>query len=405
MVASSTLVNVSDDAEVRLVAMLAEAAPGDLLSPHFQANCTKSIEAGQAGPLLDTVLKDPGAITALMTIEGDEAISALTLLAALSERADRFSDLVKAVSQAKQGTPERKIELLSVLYNMRVDGNEKCGLLGQMIQLAAKNTQLLEPDQTLGRLLSSEGKDSTDSPQPPRLVALLDSWNVVDERRELYRTIAHSMPDTDKRKQRFLLLLLESYKDASVDAQALAAGKEAAIGAIRDPLSLFVHQRNMLSLPVIQALNKEDATLFGLLKVFQEGKLSDYQAFLKGNGGDAVLAKWNLDAEACTRNMRILSLCSLSSEHEEIPYSVIAETLQLEPDTVETWVIAAVSSGLLRAKMDQLDRRVMVERSVVRQFDMEQWKALQSRLLSWKQNVGNVLAGLKESQSAAIKPN
>ena len=99
--------------------------------------------------------------------------------------------------------------------------------------------------------------------------------------------------------------------------------------------------------------------------------------------------------------MRILSLCSLAAEHEEIPYNTVAQTLQLPSDKeVESWVIAAVSSGLLAAKMDQLQQKVMVERAVVRQFDMEQWKALQSRLNVWKQHVRDILEGLKQTQAA-----
>lgn len=140
-----------------------------------------------------------------------------------------------------------------------------------------------------------------------------------------------------------------------------------------------------------------------MLQVFQEGKLDEYNAFINSNGGAAaVLQPYGLAEDVCVRQMRILSLCSLSSEHEEIPYSVVAKTLLLpSEDEVESWVIAAVSSGLLSAKMDQLQQKVMVERCVVRKFDMEQWKILQSRLKVWKQNVGGVINGLKQSQSGA----
>jgi translation initiation factor 3 subunit M len=139
------------------------------------------------------------------------------------------------------------------------------------------------------------------------------------------------------------------------------------------------------------------ASLLALLKVFQEGKLEDYHSYIKSNGGDKVLTQWELSADDCSRHMRILSLCSLAAEHEEIPYTVVAETLQTTSGDVEKWVIAAVSSGLLSAKMDQLQEKVMVERSVVRKFDMEQWKALQSRLHLWKQNVGGILDAYKQS--------
>lgn len=185
-----------------------------------------------------------------------------------------------------------------------------------------------------------------------------------------------------------------------IDKQGLAVAQEAALGAIKDPVSLFEHQRSMLSMPAIQAL---PANLHGLLKVFQEGKLEDYQGFVQANGGAAkVLTPLGLSEEECVRQMRILSLCSLSAEHEEIPYSVVAKTLQLTSEKeVESWVIAAVSSGLLSAKMDQLQQKVMVERCVVRRFDTEQWKLLQTRLRSWKKNVGGVLQGLKQSNGTA----
>ena len=134
--------------------------------------------------------------------------------------------------------------------------------------------------------------------------------------------------------------------------------------------------------------------------------MDEYHAFLKANGGEAkVLQPYGLSSETCIRQMRILSLCSLSAEHEEIPYSVVAKTLLLpSEDEVESWVIAAVSSGLLSAKMDQLQQKVMVERCVVRKFDMAQWKILQSRLKTWKQNVGGVIGGLKQSQNGGGAP-
>ena len=172
------------------------------------------------------------------------------------------------------------------------------------------------------------------------------------------------------------------------------------MGAIRDPIGLFRQQRNLLGLPAIQALEKDQPAILSLLKIFQEGKLSDYQAFLQKNGGPSVLAQWDLDPASCEKNMKILSLCSLAAEHEEIPYQVIADTLSISPDTVEGQVIAAVNSGLLEAKMDQLAQKVMVERCVVRKFDMDEWKGLQKRLQTWRKNVGGILEALKESQAA-----
>ena len=183
-----------------------------------------------------------------------------------------------------------------------------------------------------------------------------------------------------------------------VDAQGLKVSEEAAIGAIRDPVSLFEQQRNILTLPAIQALEQKSAPLLALLKIFQEGKLEDYYSFIESSGGVEILQQWeDISPENCVRYMRILSLCSLAAEHEEIPYEVVANTLQTALDDVERWVIAAVSSGLLSAKMDQLQSKVVVERCVVRKFDIDQWKAVQTRLHVWKQNVGGVLEAYRQS--------
>lgn len=148
------------------------------------------------------------------------------------------------------------------------------------------------------------------------------------------------------------------------------------------------------------------APLLALLTVFQEGNLGDYNAFIQSNGGnaDTILSQWDLKADDCSRYIRILSLCGVAAAHEEIPYPLVAETLQTTPDEVEKWVIAAISSGLLSAKMDQLQEKVIVERCVVRKFDMEQWRALQSRLRLWKQNVGGILEAYKRSLQQAKQP-
>ena len=433
MVVSSTLVNVSEDAELRLVSLLASSAPADLLGRTFQEDCSASISAGDASALLQTVVQDPGAVTALTILSKEEATAAVSILAALLERVAEQEQLVQALSNAVVQAPKttttttttitlndskaalRKISILSIIYNMHSQASGKCALLSSMLRLAGEfPDELLSPESTLGSLLvetSTAAEDQsrmTASPTAvPRLVSLLDSWEVPQEtRRQLYQCITEVLPVGDLRKQRFLLLLIASYDTAGdavvVDPRGLEAAKHAAIGAIRDPVTLFVHQRNLLQQPAVQALQKSQPSLYGLLQVFQEGKIPDYDAFCKSNGGEAALLhQFGLDAEVCQRHMRILSLCSLASEHEEIPYSVIDETLKLESSNaqVESWVIAAVGTGLLQAKMDQLKQTVMVERSVVRKFDMEQWKSIQTRLSSWKQNVGGVLASLKESRA------
>lgn len=213
MLASSTLVNVAEDAELRLVRLLAETAPPNLLGSSFVLDCETCIMGGDAFGLMNTIVADRGAIAAMFLLEED-AVSAFSLLAALLDRVDhpeQQRDIAASLADAvvdsvlEEETEEmvtRRITLLSTLYNLRSDGGQKCTLLARMVQLAAATCPvLLEENQPLGSLLFSL-----------RLVAMLDTWNVpVADRRDLYKAITDAVPDSP-RKQRFTLLLVDSYK-------------------------------------------------------------------------------------------------------------------------------------------------------------------------------------------------
>lgn len=426
---SSTLVNVVEHAELRLVRLLAESAPAELLHPAFESNCDACIATADAPALIRTILGDAGAMASLFGMEPmEEAISAFSLLAALLDkvdpaRSDEEAALVNEVADAitrtaapsvetttttsptalpKYGIDFKRISMLCVLYNLRTKGQEKCHLLARIVQIAASSDpKILCQGQPLGDVL-----DATN------LQSALDQWSVPgSHRRILYRAAAHAFskldtPEAIAARQRFLLLLVETYVHQSeIDGEALTTAKEAAVEAIRDPVTMFSEQRGMLSMPAIDALRTNAATssLHELLRIFQEGKLEDFQAYLQNPESSKTILDNGLSSEECIRHMRLLSLCSLAAEHEEIPYSAIASTLQVSDEEVETWVIAAVSSSLLAAKMDQLQHVVIVERCVVRQFGLDQWKALQGRLHAWKKNVRGVLEGLKQQGGYSLQ--
>eukprot|EP00561_Arcocellulus_cornucervis_P002463 CAMPEP_0185811978 /NCGR_PEP_ID=MMETSP1322-20130828/8804_1 /TAXON_ID=265543 /ORGANISM="Minutocellus polymorphus, Strain RCC2270" /LENGTH=413 /DNA_ID=CAMNT_0028508481 /DNA_START=214 /DNA_END=1452 /DNA_ORIENTATION=+ len=405
---SSTLVNVAENAELRLVQLLADSCPSpQAVTPNFQSSCEAAVGNADAAGLIRAILGDSGAIAGLLAVEPtEEAVSAFSLLAALLDRVESEADqsaLVAAMAQTITVAPaagadggKKKAAMLAALYNLRSSGVEKVDLLARIVTLSAESDpKVLAEGQPLGDVLDAAN-----------VKKMTEDWGVGRaDQRKLYRAIADGVGkvqggDSAARRQKFLLSALGTYAEASeVDADALATAKDAAVGAIQDPVTLFAEQRGMLLLPAVAALGNGAATksLFALLQIFQEGKLEDFESFLKSN--EATLAEYGLSKDECTRHMRLLSLCSLASEHEEIPYSAIASTLHVEDTEVETWVIAAVSSGLLSAKMDQLQKVVMVESCVVRKFDIEQWKALQSRLHSWKKNVKSVLDGLEKSQA------
>jgi translation initiation factor 3 subunit M len=92
----------------------------------------------------------------------------------------------------------------------------------------------------------------------------------------------------------------------------------------------------------------------------------------------------------------------------DLPYSKIADSLQVEPSEVEKWaingeflspdsyrlpsqVILVIRAGLLTGKLSQTTQTIHVVRSTSRTFEREQWEALEKRLLAWKTSLAGVL--------------
>ena len=212
--ASSSLVTVAEDAELRLVKLLAESGS---VGSSFVQDCEACISNGDAAQLMKTILSESGAISSLVSL-GDEAVSAVALLAALLDRA-KTSDssqsvtlladsLVKASTNADTAT--KVISLLATLYNMRSEPLEKVNLIIKMIRLAAsKQPSLLEPQvSVLGKFMDAS-----------RLPALLDDWKVQpSSRRELYLAAAEGAP-TPLSKQQFTLLVVETYTTSVRESQ------------------------------------------------------------------------------------------------------------------------------------------------------------------------------------------
>lgn len=268
---SSTLVNVVSDAELRLVRLLADTAASSSspVPASFVTDCEACIAKGDAAQLIKTIVEAEGAVTALVTLDDGEGVSAVSLLGALLNRVkdtNASNELLNALSgsivrsvdsaSSPSATAAKAIPLLAMLYNMRSNSNDKLILLVKMLDLSgAHQPSILEPT------ASVLGRWTVD---PKHLTAMLDEWKVPPAgRRELYRSAAKAAKSASATQQ-FMLLLVKTYTSSDDDLDApdcLEASQQTAIGAIRDPVSLFVQQRNMLSLPAIQALGRKTGTL------------------------------------------------------------------------------------------------------------------------------------------------
>lgn len=180
----------------------------------------------------------------------------------------------------------------------------------------------------------------------------------------------------------FSLKRLSTFEET--DAELIPLAKDIVLRAVS--MENFYAFEDLLQYSSIQKLKGTEE--YELLDIFLNGTLATYQAFAQTHAG---LIK---NSEKNIHKMRLLSLASLGSENlsRELTYADIAKNLQIPQEEVEMWVIDVIRAGLVEAKLDQLNKTVIVHRSIYRVFGQEQWKKLSTSLSAWKENLNEILA-------------
>uniref|UniRef100_A0A7S0T610 Eukaryotic translation initiation factor 3 subunit M n=1 Tax=Erythrolobus madagascarensis TaxID=708628 RepID=A0A7S0T610_9RHOD len=150
----------------------------------------------------------------------------------------------------------------------------------------------------------------------------------------------------------------------------------------------------------VRALEHTHALLWELLNILISGGLKEYLAFHNANSA-YVADTLKLSHEALVRKMRLLTFASLGIAKQELSYEEVASALEVEVDEVEAWVIRAISSGLLDARVDELGSRVVINRSTTRVFTKQEWQPLHQRIELWKRNL-DALSSMLAAKRAAI---
>ncbi|KAK0399459.1 hypothetical protein QR680_003061 [Steinernema hermaphroditum] len=186
-----------------------------------------------------------------------------------------------------------------------------------------------------------------------------------------------------------MIALLETY-DADA-ASAVDDARECVRTALVDAKSFsFDH---LLRLSAVKHLEKADALVFRALKLFSEGTLSDYRAFVKENPKfvDDIL---KADEQALVKKIRILTLMTMAATQKVIPLDVLASELEIPDDeTLEEFIISAVQLNAVNAKINEKTRTLTIIAFRQRQFGRVQWEDLQQKL-------SNLITNLKLSHQS-----
>lgn len=153
---------------------------------------------------------------------------------------------------------------------------------------------------------------------------------------------------------------------------------------LKDPNTFLMD--HLLTLKPVLFL--EGKPIFDLLTIFVSEKLQNYVEFYEKH--KSFVDGLGLSHEQNLQKMRLLTFMQMAEGQKEIAYQNIMSELQISEKEVEPFVFDVLRTRLVRAKIDQLNKKVLVQSTMHRTFGRPQWEQLRSVLSDWKNNFMHV---------------
>ncbi|EDO34250.1 predicted protein [Nematostella vectensis] len=219
----------------------------------------------------------------------------------------------------------------------------------------------------------------------------LGLWDVdADQRRQVFRLLHGALHDEKRSEEasKVMIELLSTYTDENASA-AREDAKSCVVSCLTKPNVLIMD--NILSLKPVAVLQGDP--IYQLLQIFVSGDVQDYKKFYDSNTD--FINSIGLSHEMNLKKMRVLTLMSIGKETDEISYEDLATKLGISSDEIEQFLIEAIQTGLVKARLDQVHRKVIISSVAQRTFGINQWQNLHSRLVKWRDNLLSVRGGLQ----------
>lgn len=286
-------------------------------------------------------------------------------------------------------SPNLRLRCMALLYNSvsEQDSEKRFSLLASLISLASSLNMVSNIENTV----------------LPKIDTFLKLWSVsIDDKRRIYNICYNALKSAGMIEKSFAfnVKLLTLYNGAA--EEVLNSVQDETVDVIVQAIRLPKLYRfdTMLELDAVNRFENLKGSnlclLFELICIFVREDLAVFRQFREKH--EDLLKQYGIDAEVAEEKMRLLTFASLGIDSPDLTYEMIASALQISEDEVEHWVIRAISSGLVDAKINQLKSSVAVYRSTQRWFTREEWQPLSERINIWKENIGDLLTVLRETK-------
>lgn len=149
----------------------------------------------------------------------------------------------------------------------------------------------------------------------------------------------------------------------------------------------------ILTNPILKCLGTEGQWLLELMHVFGEGDVEGFRTVTTKYDAEirsqpALVSRADLLQEKITLISLVNMIFQRPSAERTLEFSEIASKIHVSEDQVEWVIMRALSLGLIKGSMDQVEKSVTVSWIVPRVLNKEQLKALAGRFGEWAGNVG-----------------
>jgi len=180
-----------------------------------------------------------------------------------------------------------------------------------------------------------------------------------------------------------MIELLSTYTEDNA-CQARDDAHRCIVTSLGDPNTFLLD--HLLALKPVKFLEGE--LIHDLLTIFVSEKLTAYLQFYEANKD--FVHSLGLCHENNVQKMRLLTFMQMAESKKEIPFSIIQQELKIDADSVEGFIIEVVRTKMVRAKIDQLNQKVIVTYTVHRTFSKAQWQQLHDIFKTWSRNLETV---------------
>jgi translation initiation factor 3 subunit M len=341
--------------------------------------CLSALEKEDYSALFDNLI---GTVNDVIqkSKEGDAESFVLVLVQIATKSAKKDENievLSKVLSEGTQHAELRTKLLIHVLNATESSSAKHFSLFLRVLQYAQQTKQSLPLDQYLS---------SIDT--------LLDNWKVPkndERRRQVYLLFASILRESGKRKEAYAIYRNYLYSLDKID------DVDNVTEAIKEAIHVAYQFDDLLQIPIIQQLEKSNANLVALLKILNSGSYDEFKQFANTNNVEQISGS---TADQIGNKMRLLTLCSLTLGINELPYGTVAQKLQIDENEVEKWVIRAIAANLIDARLNQLEKKVYINKSLHRQFGKNEWQLLQKQLQEWHTSLSNLTKVLTSQRNS-----